>query len=589
MTENIPRLVNLISSLLKRGNNMPCISQRPSHALPNTILLALLILASSIPIVSNAADTYNDEYKCAQNDCTLSEVGKILIEAKNARDFVVKIGKRVKDDLKTAQQNEIQVIASDEQNGEMKKNTEVIKFFSESSVRQKRIATIKLNQGSELDKAIEHLLNRKEDKPTQCRRSDFVQTQAYREVIKKAGIAPLIIDSDLVIAEYQNAQLCASSVERIIGEPDGIDKEYDNAIELFNKEVNQQGRDHHAQLNNIFKIAKENICDIAKKEFDWKVQPSKWSKSSNYFILKDSVAKIQAVLDNPLNPITQREVSEVLSARKREVTLLNVVDKFPAASSLVGASGASFRGSTDGGNVTIKTPIPCLSSFARDINLSISTPAANTGNTRLISLDGMSDATTAQLNGRLTWPRGDANVSIVTLGAAGEIGRKSHDYYASNTATQSESIIDNPSKISAYLGASFGMWRGENNSFVLVKYQQAKSRVDQDATTKCQSLTTPCITGSFGLPAPQHSQLVSVEYRFADDDNGWAIAPVVTRALKDIGDKMSSINAVYIPFYFIPSDSDKSSLTGGFDIGWRSDSQWNLGLFIGANFNLFGN
>ena len=119
------------------------------------------------------------------------------------------------------------------------------------------------------------------------------------------------------------------------------------------------------------------------------------------------------------------------------------------------------------------------------------------------------------------------------------------------------------------------------DQLLLVKFQFSKKQKDQDTTTVCPSVSVPCSTGPFGEPKQILTRTLGVEYRYSQSN--WAFAPSLNY------DGVAKVKGFDLPIYVIPTakDAKPSGLTGGIDIGFRSDTHASLAIFIGSTFDLF--
>lgn len=158
------------------------------------------------------------------------------------------------------------------------------------------------------------------------------------------------------------------------------------------------------------------------------------------------------------------------------------------------------------------------------------------------------------------------------------IRNQEHSYYVDTTATELTPRKYYPAAFAAYAGKSLG---DSMNRLFLAKFQFAKKYKDRDATTVCLSLSAQCATGSFGEPKKILARTLGIEYRYSQTNV--AIAPSLNY------DWVGKVAGFDFPIYVIPTakGTKPSGLTGGIDLGYRSDTHASFAIFIGSSFDLF--
>lgn len=106
------------------------------------------------------------------------------------------------------------------------------------------------------------------------------------------------------------------------------------------------------------------------------------------------------------------------------------------------------------------------------------------------------------------------------------------------------------------------------------------------------STVTRCDQATIGAPTHEKSLVTTAEYRWQKRGPGglpFAVAPKVQwSAGFDGGDDLTSVEVPLYVFQQKPTDAVAApKMNGGLSAGWRSDSGFQAGVFIGATFSLF--
>jgi hypothetical protein len=120
----------------------------------------------------------------------------------------------------------------------------------------------------------------------------------------------------------------------------------------------------------------------------------------------------------------------------------------------------------------------------------------------------------------------------------------------------------------------------------------ASSTKTQLCRPLADSTVTRCDPATIGAPSHDKSLVTTVEYRWQKRGLGglpFALAPTVQWAAGfDGADDLTSVEVPFYVFQEKPKDTAAApKLNGGLSTGWRSDTGFQAGVFIGATFSLF--
>jgi hypothetical protein len=275
---------------------------------------------------------------------------------------------------------------------------------------------------------------------------------------------------------------------------------------------------------------------------------------------------------------------------------LELISKYPDAASLLGGSGISFKGTSAGSVATVKANvsglIPKLPISFLD-TIALSAPTAKSGNVdTFATLDGLASADAVELTGRFTTlPGPKVPDQALFYGYDLKYGVQSATYYDTKSLAKKTENED-PYSAGGFVGYAFGQFKQS----ILLKYSFQSTYSDSTTKVLCPTPNAEpitCVNGPAGSPTHTLLRVATLQY-LAQPFPKFALAPSINY------DAVARIKGVDLPLYFIPADTSTTSgsgtsgksllagLTGGVDIGYRSDTHWEFGLIVGAAFSVFG-
>jgi hypothetical protein len=179
---------------------------------------------------------------------------------------------------------------------------------------------------------------------------------------------------------------------------------------------------------------------------------------------------------------------------------------------------------------------------------------------------------------------------IQTYGLTGKVGYQQFTYNLPPSLTPMKDAHD-PWSIGPYYGIQFNNpGIGLSNPLLLFSYQYQDTFADNTTKTICPTTSsTPvltCVTNPIGLPKETIKSIVAVEVR----DRIWLAANSLLSSFAfDLGtyyDTKAKVWGVDLPIYLV---GDKTGLSGGVQLGWRSDTNgFTASVFVSKAFDIFG-
>jgi len=168
-------------------------------------------------------------------------------------------------------------------------------------------------------------------------------------------------------------------------------------------------------------------------------------------------------------------------------------------------------------------------------------------------------------------------------GLTGKVGYQQYNYYDTVNLTK-QTLRSSPYSFGGYFAFQPGNIKFLANSLLLISYQHQYGYNPPTSKVHCPATgasASTCIYGILNEPPTQIKDLITVDYRMKLSINfAFDLTPSY--------DARNSVWAFNAPIYLIGNGKDP--LTGGLNIGWRSDKHVTaVGVFVSKAFSLAGN